>query len=887
MTLPPETLSDDDTLTLAASDRLARALREQRHLALRAQGATVWEAPRIQSLRQWMQDVWTANWPNEQLLHSAQELALWRDVIDHDADGQSLLAPMAAAREARRADQLVLRHGLDLARWRLQSGDHAVFQRWRRALRGRMRKQQWITASDLPELVAAAIERGEVKPPRRIELAGFIETPTRSERRVLDALRAAGAEVEHLSLPHGEGCQAARRHADAESQFRAIAIDIRERLRSETVTGTGTSTPPQIVLALPDPAARRGLIESVFRPVLAPWLQQVQGQRVMPWRWDGGQPLIEHPQIAAALVVCALAREGNDPALISRLLLSPVLWSEDECEAAAVADARLRDEGWPRLSLRRVLEALSGATQAAVARLDSVIAAAQRRALPSAWAQHFRGRLTALGWPGHVDVDSSGFQAQRDWERLLTRLSAMDAQVGKLGAGQALAWLRELARSARFEPRVEYAQPLLIVALEDAVALPCDVLYLADLAADRFPPRVSASSYLPLELQSAAAVPGADPAQTLERARRLAAHLGALADEVHLSYAAIDERGADVNPSPLFVPPQGWVDADAPRRVSGLDRLVASGRRSLTPADDPIPAVDPREAAQLRPNLNLFKAWQESPFFAFCQFRLGIEPLRRPSRGLDARRQGQAVHAVLQALWSQLGDSAGLARADAPRLRADIAVLLREALDAHMPVVDYGRAQVELEYHRLADVLAQWMEHERERIDPFTVAIMEAPTQAHIGGLDFRLRVDRVDRVDFAGEPRWLVLDYKTGAKADPKGWNVDKLSEPQLPLYASHAVLEAAGVPRVDGICFAHLKDGHPALSAETNWRKKLREPELADTREAWDSKLRLWRDQLSSVAQAFLRGEAGIAPKVSDRSFYADLLLLVGREGDDSEPV
>ena len=50
-------------LVLTATDRLARALREDDSLARRASGAEVWEAAPIKSLRQWIQDQWTASWP--------------------------------------------------------------------------------------------------------------------------------------------------------------------------------------------------------------------------------------------------------------------------------------------------------------------------------------------------------------------------------------------------------------------------------------------------------------------------------------------------------------------------------------------------------------------------------------------------------------------------------------------------------------------------------------------------------------------------------------------------------------------------------------------------------------------------------------------------------
>jgi exodeoxyribonuclease-5 len=150
-----------------------------------------------------------------------------------------------------------------------------------------------------------------------------------------------------------------------------------------------------------------------------------------------------------------------------------------------------------------------------------------------------------------------------------------------------------------------------------------------------------------------------------------------------------------------------------------------------------------------------------------------------------------------------------------------------------------------------------------------------------------RLRVDRIDRVQTPEGERWLVIDYKTGADADPRGWKAERLTEPQLPLYASHALTGEAGVPRVDGICFAHVKDGHPALVAATNWRERLRDDKPGRFRTDWSGDLARWRALLEQAAQGFLAGEAWIDDSVGERSFNSGLLLLAGHSaGESGEP-
>jgi probable DNA repair protein len=870
---------DASPLTLTATDGLARALREDVSLAQQAQGLAVWEAPRIQTLHRWILDTWSSGWPAELLLQPAQELVLWRDIIDQDEAGAALLSPLSAAREARRADQLARRYRLDPSRAPAWRDEHQAFLRWRGRFEARLRRQGWLTAADLPAALTRRVENGETALPVEIRLCGFVQALPPAEQALLDALRSAGVRIER-EPPRAAAVPRYRREADAESQFRAIALEIRERLRPYA---GHARPPPRIVLALPDPDARRELIETVFRPLLAPWLALPEGPRAAPWRWEQGRPLTEQPWIDAALAIAELETTGNEPATLSRLLLSAALWTEAERGLAAEADYRLRDGGHPRLRLALVLDALPPPLQSRFAALGEIVQTAPRRALPSAWALHWQARLDAAGWPGSDALDSAAFQAVREWTRLLTRLGSMDLQLGPVGAAEALLWLRELARNVRYSARVEHLQPLTILSFEDAAGLHCDALYIADASLDAFPGPARPSPFLAPELQAAAALPGSTPALQLQQAQRLAQHLTTLSSEICISHAGVDERGAALLPSPLFGDGSEWPAQQVSRIACRLELDAAAPSRLLLPATDPAPAVTAAEAAALRADSGLFRAWFEAPFFAFCRYRLGIGPLPRPGRGLDARGQGNLAHGVLQQFWSRIREQSALLALPDAELQAQLAQELDLLLPKLMPAADYGRAQQQLERRRQLDVLTQWLGHERRRVDDFRVELTEAPVELTIGGLPLRLRIDRIDRVSTPTGTRWLVLDYKTGRDADPRGWNAERLAEPQLPLYASHAVSVAAGVPQVDGICFGHLKDGHPALVALTNWRNRLIEPEKVHFHEDWDGQLAAWRRTLEQAALAFIAGGAELPGDVTARSYYADLLMLAGRAAED----
>lgn len=866
-------LPDAAPLILTASDRLARALREDHSLAQRASGRAVWEAPRIQTLRQWLLDTWAGTWPAGQLLHPVQELALWREAIESD-EQQSVLAPLVAAREARRTEQIAILHGIDLSRTTAWREEHQAFQRWQSAVQKRRGREHWLIGAELARETAALIRQRRVELPPAIRLAGFLNPLPAGQRVVLEALSTAGVDV--ATLPFQSRAQAAPRrwrYPDAEAQFRSIGRAIRDRLQAYA---GHDRPPPRIVVAMPDPDARRELIENLFRPLLAPWLLQAEGARALPWRWERGRPLADQPWIDTALAAAAFEAAGTAPEIASRLLLSSALWNDGERALTAQADYTLRESGVPLIRPGRLLEATPAPLRERIAAFTRLLHAAPRQALPSAWAEHWQARLDALGWPGSAALDSVGFQAVREWGQLLARLSSMDGQLGRLSAGAARGWLGELARSTRHAPRVEHLQPVLLMRLDEAVGLNCDHLFIADVSADRYPGPAVASPYLPLEVQAAALVPGATPALQLEQAQRLAAHLLELAPDISLSVPEVDERGAELRPAPVFGAGE-WQRADAPRAVCRQEQDSVQPPRLTLPADDPVPAVSASELAGLRADTRLFHLWFASPFFAFCRYRLGIERLPSPGVGLDARGQGEVLHGVLYDVWESLGDSAALAALNETELRQRIQASLERRLPQRMPAADYGAAQLRLEQARMADVLAQWLRHEQRRVDPFTVVLREARVETAVAGLPLVLRMDRVDRVQTPAGERWLVMDYKTGRQANPAGWNAEKMTEPQLPLYASHAVRDAAGIPRVDGICFGHLKDGHPALVARTNWRLRLIEPETRPDQD-WDATLAAWRTALEAAAGGFLAGEASFDPQGAYRGPGEEFLALGG---------
>lgn len=862
-------------LTLTTGEPLARALRSDYALTQRRQGGQVWEVPAIASLQRWCREQWLQTWPAELLLHGVQELVLWQRAIEADGAARDVLSKSALTREARATGRLVAQYLIDPGSSPVYTAEQAAFRRWHRRVRRELSKQGCVLDAELPGRVADLVTAGKIHPPQAITLRGPLHLLTPLERRLLQALEQRGCGMRTADPPPRQPRITASCHADGAQQFRALAVKIRDRLLPCLDSG---EPPPNILVACPDPDTRRELIEAAFTPLLAPWrLLPGEGQRPLPWRFAAGRGLDRQPVIAVAQTVCALTERDNRLDELSRLLLASALWTPAQRELTARADYALRKGGGTRFSLKTLQQAMPEALCGRFGALRQIVRAQPRRALPSAWVEHFELRLEVLGWPGERALPSPIFQACENWRLGLATFSAMDAQIGPVAHGQAVAWLREIIGSRPFEPRVDHEQPVQILSLEEATGLPADDLFVVDATDNRLPGPVRRYPLLATDALARAGVPGITAADTLANARILAQALTAQAGSVHLSYAAMDERGAACRPTPLFAVPAGWPIADTPAGLDAVERSAREGQM-VVPAADPVPPVRDPAAEGVFGGVNIFKAYVEAPFFAFCRFRLGIEALPEPAAGIPANVQGNIVHRALEQIWRELRTQQALKQAAPAALGALLDTALDQAMNRHMPRDRYGRWLRRVERGRLRDIVLQWLEHETRRVEPFEVVAREQRAAMRFEGLALQLVIDRVDRVATAQGERYLILDYKTGREAEVRGWRADRLQEPQLPLYATSAALDGLGIPRVDGIAFAHIKDGHPALAAATDWGMGLIDRKKTFTVESWPAQLAAWREALTIIARGFLAGEAGLGDPARYRfGLHRALLDLV----------
>jgi len=858
---------------LTPNARLAGALAQavaDEHLAA---GRDAWPAPDILPFGLWLERLHDearfddAGGRVAPLLAPEAERLGWEIAIGGDPGRPLLVGAGALAREARAAWALANDWGIEgaLGSWD-GAEDARAFAGWAAAWRERLRRQGWIDAPALRELAPALLARPAVRKPATLVAYAFdIVTP--AQRRVLDACRGAGIEVVEAGPPR---YAASVRVVATESPRREIEMAARwARARLEAAPGPRR---PRIGVVVPDLAQRREAVARAFSRVLAPGGRTAGGPL---FNLSMGRALAEHPLVDFALAFLALAGEPVAFERASRVLRSPFL-GEGEAEMAARArlDAALRRVAPPLLDLGDLREAIArasadspGRRAPACRRLEERLAAAAavrppgRSVAPSAWAAHFAAQLAAAGFPGERTLDSPEHQALAKWHEALASLGALGVVAGTLTGEAARRHLRQACADAVFQSGTGEA-PVQVLGLLESVGLDFDALWVTGLTDDAWPQSPRPNPFLPVALQKKAGIPQASAEASLDLDRRITAAWASAAPEVVFSHGLLDEDRV-LAPSPLVAPFERVEPASfgLPAFVGLREALFAAGRDPGAWEAREDRQAPPVRAGTARGGTALLADQAACPFRAFARHRLRAEALDAVEPGLDAAVRGQLLHLVMERAWRELRSHAALVAMPQAELAALAAAAARAAV-ARVRAERPGRLEgrfAKLEEERLANAALEWLAIDRDR-PPFTVALREDELAIEAGGLAFRGRVDRLDRLEAGG---LAVIDYKTGSPS-VGGWLGERPDDPQLPLYAL-----AAG-DEVKAVAFACLRKGERGFTGLAREEGLLQGVGTVDKHRSagklhasWSELMAAWREATARLAAEFAAGHAPVDPK------------------------
>src|SRR5690606_10758606 len=157
-----------------------------------------------------------------------------------------------------------------------------------------------------------------------------------------------------------------------------------------------------------------------------------------------------------------------------------------------------------------------------------------------AWAAALARALARLGWPGDGPAGSGTWQTVQASASLLEAFSRLDAVVGPLGLGEALARLRRAGAAQRLQPETP-GPPVQVLGLLDTAGLEFDGVWVTGMHDGILPQPLRPCPLLPAALQREQRMPRACPDTELALARRTVARLAGAAAEVRFSYPEMRE----------------------------------------------------------------------------------------------------------------------------------------------------------------------------------------------------------------------------------------------------------------------------------------------------------------------------------------------------------
>ncbi|CEG58472.1 PD-(D/E)XK nuclease family protein [Legionella fallonii] len=577
--------------------------------------------------------------------------------------------------------------------------------------------------------------------------------------------------------------------------------------------------------------------------VVIPNLQQESRslQRIIEQHFDSslfnislGQTLSDFPLVAHALVWLKLEATNIDTHQVSLLLQSPYLGGAKE---EFIARSHYLQESTLLQNPLCSLKTLSHDLETPVPKLSALlkdVTPYPKSAPIDEWIHLFQQRLNSLGYPGDYGLNSQNYQCFHRFTAVFDEFRQLSLISPILTTKEAIEAFSYLIDNTIFQAQKKNTI-IQISGLLEASGCEFDSLWVMGLTDQCLPQKTRLSAFIPPQLQRQLFMPHSVPERELQFARQTLQRLHRGSKETVFSYPKL--MGDTPNlPCSLIthLPPIASV-ALTNETLNSLPLITQEEQYNV-----PLGAEE-----SVSGGTALLANQAKCPFKAFAEHRLKAKPLQMTTDGLDHKEKGQLIHKVMELLWSTIENQERLLNFSEGDLDQLIEKTINTALapykQAHPD--SFPTLIQEVEYIRLKRLVQASLEWEKTRV-PFTITAIEQTYSVNIAGLDFTVRVDRLDQV---ANQKW-VIDYKSTLPTS-KPWNEERPREPQLLLYA---LLDE----EINTLLLLQLKTGKIICSGFSEEKQAIHGISSLKKEESWDEYRNNWKEQLSLLAEEFQNG-------------------------------
>lgn len=577
------------------------------------------------------------------------------------------------------------------------------------------------------------------------------------------------------------------------------------------------------------------------------FLKRRLSQEFQPEQWNIslGQSLVDQPLIAHALSWLKL-----DTGILSRadarlLLHSPYLvGSEKECFTRAhylEEPAILNAPFFNVAHFIRVVAPRAPLLAEALSQLESYPSEASL----DEWIQLFYQRLSLLGFPGEYSLNSESYQAYQRLITLLDEWMALAFIQVTFCREEALSSLETFARTTLFQPKKPQQAPLQILGLLEASGCEFDSLWVMHATEQQLPKASRLSPFIPPQLQREFQMPHATPEREMRLAESMINRFTCASKSTVFSYSRLSGEQLK-RPSPLIghLPNLDSVCNEADAVLPALLEIIN---------EDYILPLQPSE--KTRGGTRVLATQAQCPFKAFATHRLQAKSVPSTTEGPGAKERGQWIHRILERIWRHLNDQKNLLALSEAELTHLVRSITQETIDTSLKEWQMSLSPLiqEMEEQRLEKLTQLALAWDKER-PPFVVEAVEAAYTINLGGLELKVRIDRLDR--FVGEnEEKALIDYKSQLPS-VLPWNDTRPTEPQLLLYS---LLNA----EITALIFAQLNNGQFVCRGLSQNDNAIPGVKPLKTPDAWEEQRILWKEELDNLATEYLSGRCEPKPK------------------------
>ena len=553
-----------------------------------------------------------------------------------------------------------------------------------------------------------------------------------------------------------------------------------------------------------------------------------------------GQPLINYPLVAHALCWLKIDKGFLSHKEAQLILNSPYI-SGSKTEYLARSEALHSAKGLQEstISLEGLLQVIRPTLPELTGLLDT-LCDYPKEASVSTWVSLYKARLLHLGFPGDYPLSSLAYQCFQRLMMLFDELLQLTLIKPVMKKSDILNALKDLASTTIFQAQ-KATSPIQILGLLEASGCTFDHIWVSGLTDQCLPQKPRLSAFIPVNLQRERLMPHATPERELQLAIQLLDRLKNGSLEIIYSYPCLTGDMPNL-PSPLIT---------AFPKFSAFALLKTASKTHLIPYDEayrlPLTASEP-----ITGGTALLANQAKCPFRAFAAHRLSAKPTLTPSDGPSLSERGQIMHQIMDNLWRSLKSQQHLLSLNQQALEQQIELAITAALSPFCKQnrLSFSPLVQEVELSRLRHLVTACLDWEKQR-PPFEVEALEQAFTYSLGGINFRVRVDRLDKV--SGGKKWMI-DYKSSLPIN-KPWNEERPEEPQLLFYA---LLDH----NISALLFLQLKAGHITCSGLSEELMTLQGISPLKKGENWLQRQQVWRQQLTELAEEFRAGHCPPIP-------------------------